>query len=70
MTSGPSKKNPLEPDSNRVLELERTNIHKRNRCRETEWMVTLTPHESSLVSLSPSTEMSNRTGDTQMESML
>ena len=33
-------------------------------------MVTLTPHESSPVSLSPSTEMSNGTRDTQRQSLL
>ena len=46
----------IGPDSNRVLELVRINTHKRNQS-----------HISRLVSLSPSTEMSNETGDTQTD---
>ena len=54
----------IGPDSNRVRELVRTNTHKRNQSRDTD------PHEGSLVSLSPTTEMSNGTRDTQTESLL
>ena len=33
----------IGPDSIRVLELERTNTHKRNQNWDTDWIVTLTP---------------------------